>query len=90
MSDKKRRSPHTSIVVTGWKDGKPFHITEYSGSSLKAGTAFMRAIQKAQQDHTIEKVFYFEDARREKDGKIETVNNEMVCLEVRKIAVSDS
>jgi hypothetical protein len=85
-----RRSPHASVVITGWKDGHSYHTTEYSGSSLKAGPAFMRAIQKAQTDTSAEKVYYFHwEYRRKEDGSLEQIKQENAIVQIRETDVSE-
>jgi hypothetical protein len=87
---KRRLSPRASVVITGWKDGHSYHTTEYSGSSLKAGPAFMRAIQKAQSDPTAEKVYYFHwEYRQKEDGNLEQINNEQAIIPIRETDVSE-
>ena len=87
----KRISPRTSIVLTGWKDGHSYDVTEYIGSSLKAGSAFMRAFQKAQVDPTVEKVYYFQwEYRKKPDGTLETVKSDKVIVPIRETPVSEN
>jgi hypothetical protein len=56
----KRRSPHTTIVIVGFRDNSFYHDTVYDGSALKGGTALMKALLQASSDPQAEEVYYFE------------------------------